>query len=82
MTIMSEMAGWVRVSAWRRQRLTVDRDTPSVRAASSAVACWQLHFGEIVAVDDDGRPSFNRLQNAGATTGPILYYVFDVMAGG
>jgi bifunctional non-homologous end joining protein LigD len=34
--------------------------------------------GEIVAFDDDGRPSFNALQNLspGAT---IVYYVFDVM---
>jgi hypothetical protein len=34
--------------------------------------------GEVVALDADGRPSFNALQNssAGAT---IVYYVFDVM---
>jgi len=34
--------------------------------------------GEIVAVDDDGRPSFSALQNftSGAA---IVYYVFDVM---
>jgi bifunctional non-homologous end joining protein LigD len=35
--------------------------------------------GEIVAVDDDGRPSFQLLQNAAAGTVPILYFVFDVM---
>jgi DNA ligase D-like protein (predicted ligase) len=34
--------------------------------------------GEIVALDDDGRPSFNALQNFGSTT-PIVYYVFDLM---
>jgi DNA ligase D-like protein (predicted ligase) len=34
--------------------------------------------GELVALDDDGRPSFNALQNflPGAT---VVYYVFDVM---
>jgi DNA ligase D-like protein (predicted ligase) len=35
--------------------------------------------GEIVALDEDGRPSFNTLQNRGSSTMPILYYVFDVM---
>src|SRR5437763_1170721 len=35
--------------------------------------------GEIVALDHEGRPSFNALQNYGSSTGPLLYYVFDVM---
>jgi bifunctional non-homologous end joining protein LigD len=35
--------------------------------------------GEIVALDDDGRPSFSALQNYGSAATPIVYYVFDVM---
>ena len=35
--------------------------------------------GEIVALDQSGRPSFNALQNFGSATAPIFYYVFDVM---
>jgi ATP-dependent DNA ligase len=35
--------------------------------------------GEIVAFDPDGRPSFNPLQNYGSSTGPLFYYVLDVM---
>jgi len=35
--------------------------------------------GEIVAFDDDGRPSFNRLQNYDASSTPIGYFVFDVL---
>jgi bifunctional non-homologous end joining protein LigD len=35
--------------------------------------------GEIVAFDDEGRPSFNALQNYGSGTGPVVYYVFDLM---
>jgi bifunctional non-homologous end joining protein LigD len=35
--------------------------------------------GEIVALDDDGKPSFNRLQNYGSAPGEMLYFVFDVM---
>jgi len=35
--------------------------------------------GEIVAFDQDGRPSFNALQNYGSSAAPVVYYVFDVM---
>jgi bifunctional non-homologous end joining protein LigD len=35
--------------------------------------------GEIVALDAEGRPSFNLLQNGGSSTVPILYFVFDVI---
>jgi bifunctional non-homologous end joining protein LigD len=35
--------------------------------------------GEIVAFDDDGRPSFNRLQNYDPSSTPISYFVFDVL---
>jgi bifunctional non-homologous end joining protein LigD len=35
--------------------------------------------GEIVALDEEGRPSFSALQNYGASPRPVLYFVFDVM---
>jgi ATP-dependent DNA ligase len=35
--------------------------------------------GEVVAFDQEGRPSFNALQNYGTAPGPVVYYVFDVM---
>lgn len=35
--------------------------------------------GEIVAFAEDGRPSFNALQNLGTTATTVVYYVFDVM---
>src|SRR5687767_3136547 len=35
--------------------------------------------GEVIALDDDGRPSFNMLQNYGSSTAPVLYFVFDLM---
>jgi ATP-dependent DNA ligase len=35
--------------------------------------------GEVVAFDQEGRPSFNALQNYGLAPGAVMYYVFDVM---
>jgi len=35
--------------------------------------------GEVVALGEDGRPSFNALQNSDGSQTPIVYYVFDVM---
>src|SRR5262245_63372836 len=35
--------------------------------------------GEIVALDQSGRPSFSALQNSGSSSTPLVYYVFDLM---
>ncbi len=35
--------------------------------------------GEIVALDESGRPSFNALQNHGTAKTPLVYYIFDLM---
>jgi DNA ligase D-like protein (predicted ligase) len=35
--------------------------------------------GEVVAFDEEGRPSFNTLQNFGSAPGPVVFYVFDLM---
>jgi DNA ligase D-like protein (predicted ligase) len=35
--------------------------------------------GEILAFDEDGRPSFNALQNSSGPQTPMAYYVFDLM---
>lgn len=35
--------------------------------------------GEVVALDEEGRPSFNLLQNYGSSRAPIVYFVFDAL---
>jgi ATP-dependent DNA ligase len=48
------------------------------RAALDALPDETVVDGEVVALDGDGRPSFNALQNGLAGT-VIVYYVFDVL---
>src|SRR5262245_58810062 len=50
-----------------------------VAAALAALADETVIDGEVVALDEVGRPSFNLLQNYGTSGGPIVCYVFDVM---
>jgi ATP-dependent DNA ligase len=52
---------------------------PAVVTALSALPDETVIDGEIVAMDDSGRPSFNALQNYGSSKAPIFYYVFDVL---
>jgi bifunctional non-homologous end joining protein LigD len=35
--------------------------------------------GEVIALGEDGRPSFSVLQNYGSASGPVVYFVFDLM---
>jgi bifunctional non-homologous end joining protein LigD len=35
--------------------------------------------GEVVALDESGRPSFNALQNYGSSAGRVFYYAFDLL---
>jgi ATP-dependent DNA ligase len=35
--------------------------------------------GEVVALDEDGRPSFNTLQNYGSAGVPADFFIFDLL---
>src|SRR6516162_4926243 len=52
---------------------------PAIVKALSALPDETVIDGEVVALDDAGRPSFNALQNYGSCQTPIVYYVFNVM---
>lgn len=52
---------------------------PAIVKALSPMPDETVIDGEIVALDAAGRPSFNALQNYGSSTGPLFYYLFDVM---
>jgi bifunctional non-homologous end joining protein LigD len=55
------------------------RKYPGVAAALAGLPDETVIDGEIVALDESGRPSFNLLQNYGSSDSPIFYYVFDVL---
>jgi DNA ligase D-like protein (predicted ligase) len=52
---------------------------PAIVAALASLPDETVLDGELVALDDSGRPSFNALQNSGSAGAPIFYYVFDVL---
>jgi bifunctional non-homologous end joining protein LigD len=35
--------------------------------------------GELVALDEQGKPNFNLLQNYRSSESPLMYYAFDVL---
>jgi bifunctional non-homologous end joining protein LigD len=55
-----------------------NRQYPAVVRALEKLPDETAIDGELVAFDEEGRPSFNAMQNHAAGT-PILYFVFDVM---
>ena len=52
---------------------------PAIAKALAPMPDETVIDGEIVAFDDNGRPSFNALQNYGSSSGTLFYYVFDLM---
>jgi bifunctional non-homologous end joining protein LigD len=71
--------GRVRLISRNEKELT--RDYPKVVAAVAALAAKDLVLdGEIVALDRDGRPSFQALQHQGRGAGAIVFYAFDLLS--
>jgi bifunctional non-homologous end joining protein LigD len=52
---------------------------PAIVKALSAMPDETVIDGEVVTLDESGRPSFNSLQNYASGKTRLLYYVFDVM---
>lgn len=69
-----------RVMLLSRNRTEMNGRFPHVAEACRAVPENTIIDGEIVALDSDGRPSFNLLQNRNRAKTPVLYYAFDLIA--
>src|SRR6478609_10151093 len=52
---------------------------PGIVQALNSMPDETVIDGEVVAIDSDGRPSFNALQNYGGTGTPLNYYAFDLL---
>jgi bifunctional non-homologous end joining protein LigD len=64
-----------------RSRRNNDYTIPykSITAALQSLPDETVIDGEVVALDEDGRPSFNLLQNHVSSKAPLVYFVFDVL---
>jgi ATP-dependent DNA ligase len=68
-----------RVRLWSRNEKDFGRRYPTITNALAELPDNTVVDGEIVALDDAGKPFFSTLQNYGSSKAPIVCYVFDVM---
>src|SRR4051794_27539248 len=50
---------------------------PGVTKALAGLPDETVVDGELVVLDEEGRPSFNLLQNYGSSSAPVYYFAFD-----
>jgi DNA ligase D-like protein (predicted ligase) len=62
-----------------RRRKSLNRQFPYIVKALADLPAGTVADGELVAIDDSGRPNFNLLQNFKAEASRIHYYIFDLL---
>src|SRR6202040_1438737 len=67
------------VTLFSRRRKSLNRQFPYVVEALANLPEGTVVDGELVAIDDSGRPDFNLLQNFRSEATRIHYYVFDLL---
>lgn len=70
------------VKLYSRKKNLLNSRFPTVAKALESMEPGTIFDGEIVALDETGRPSFNLLQNFRFTTNQIYFYAFDILAYG
>jgi len=68
-----------RVSLFSRRRKSFDHHYPLIVEALAELPEGTVVDGEIVALDESGRPNFNRLQNFRGEASRIHYFIFDLL---
>src|SRR5467141_1750886 len=67
------------VTLFSRRRKSLNRQFPYIVEALAGLPAGTVVDGEVVAIDDSGRPDFNLLQNSRAEASRIQYHVFDLL---
>jgi DNA ligase D-like protein (predicted ligase) len=67
------------VKLYSRNHKSLDKKFPYIAEALSELPNETVVDGEIVALDDQGKPNFNMLQNFVSEAGRIRYFVFDLL---
>src|SRR6266481_5907588 len=67
------------VTLFSRRRKSLNRQFPYIVEALADLPAGTVVDGELVAIDDSGRPDFSLLQNFRAEASRIHYYIFDLL---
>src|SRR3984893_14597994 len=67
------------VTLFSRRRKSLNRQFPYIVEALAKLPEGTVVDGELVAIDESGRPDFNLLQHFRAEASRIHYYVFDLL---
>src|SRR5215467_8308281 len=67
------------LTLFSRRGKSFNRQFPSIVHALADLPEGTVVDGEVVAIDENGRPDFNLLQNFRAEETRIHYYVFDLL---
>jgi bifunctional non-homologous end joining protein LigD len=67
------------VTLFSRRRKSLNRQFPYIVEALADLPAGTVVDGEVVAIDESGRPNFNLLQNSRAEASRIQYYIFDLL---
>jgi ATP-dependent DNA ligase len=68
------------VTLWSRRGNLLTKQFPNIAQACERLPPNTLLDGEIVALDEKGRVSFNLLQHHRSKAQALLFHVFDVLA--
>jgi DNA ligase D-like protein (predicted ligase) len=68
-----------RVALFSRRRKSLNGQFPYIVKALADLPAGTVVDGEVVAIDESGRPDFNLLQNFRAEASRIRYYIFDLL---